>query len=67
MKGALLFAKSSLRFYQLTRQEPENAATALFEVLASGAVKPIIGQRYRLADAARAQRSTPQSGALPDR
>ena len=58
MKGALFFAKSSLQFYQLKRQEPENAAAALFEVLASGAVKPVIGQRYKPADAAQAQRST---------
>ena len=55
VKGSLFFTKASMRFYQLTRQELENSAAALFEVIAKGAVRPVIGQRYDLADAAQAQ------------
>ena len=55
MHGSVFFTKASMRYYHLTRQEVDNAAAALFEVMASGAVKPAIGQRYALADAAQAQ------------
>ena len=55
MHGSLFFTKASMRYYHLTRQEVENAAASLFEVMASGAVKSVIGQRYALADAAQAQ------------
>ena len=55
MHGSLFFTKASMRYYQLTRQDLDNAATALFDVMANGAVKPMIGQRYALADAAQAQ------------
>jgi NADPH2:quinone reductase len=47
--------KASMRYYQLTRQELDDAAAALFDVMASGAVKAVIGQRYDLANAAQAQ------------
>ncbi|NKB48746.1 MAG: zinc-binding dehydrogenase [Alphaproteobacteria bacterium] len=55
MHGSLFFTKASMRYYHLTRQEVDNAAAALFDVMASGAVKPVIGQRYALTDAAQAQ------------
>ena len=55
VKGSLFFTKASMRFYQLTRQELELSAAALFEVMAKGAVRPVIGQRYDLAAAAQAQ------------
>lgn len=55
VKGSLFFTKTSMRFYQLTRQDVEDSAAALFEIMASGAVVPVIGQRYDLADAAQAQ------------
>lgn len=55
MKGSLFFTKASMRYYQLTRQELEDSAAALFDVIAKGVVKPVIGQRYKLADAAKAQ------------
>jgi len=54
VKGSLFFTKASMRFYQQTRQDLENSAASLFAVMASGAVKPVIGQRYALADAAQA-------------
>lgn len=55
MHGSLFFTKASMRYYHLTRQEVDNAATALFDVMAEGDVKPVIGQRYALTDAAQAQ------------
>ena len=39
----------------LTREEIENAAASLFDVMAKGAVKAVIGQRYALVDAPQAQ------------
>lgn len=54
VKGSLFFTKASMRFYQQTRQELDNSSAALFDVMASGAVTPVIGQRYALADAAQA-------------
>ena len=55
MHGSVFFTKASMRYYHLTRQEIENAAASLFDVMAKGAVKSIIGQRYTLANAAQAQ------------
>ena len=51
MAGSLFFTKASMRYYQLTRQELEDSAAALFDVIAKGVVKPVIGQRYQLVDA----------------
>lgn len=55
MHGSVFFTKASMRYYHLTRQEVEAAAGSLFDVMAKGAVKSIIGQRYKLEDAAQAQ------------
>ncbi len=55
MHGSVFFTKASMRYYHLTRQDVENAAAALFSVMADGAVKSVIGQRYALTDAAQAQ------------
>lgn len=55
MHGSVFFTKASMRYYHLTRQEVENAAASLFDVMAKGAVRSVIGQRYKLADAAQAQ------------
>jgi NADPH2:quinone reductase len=55
VKGSLFFTKASMRFYQLTRQELDDSAATLFGALASGDIKPIIGQTYKLEDAAQAQ------------
>ena len=54
VKGSLFFTKASMRFYQLTRAELENSAATLFDAIATGAVKPFIGQTYALVDAAQA-------------
>ncbi len=54
VKGSLFFTKASMRFYQLTRQELDDSAATLFAAIAAGDVKPVIGQRYKLEDAARA-------------
>jgi NADPH2:quinone reductase len=55
MHGSVFFTKASMRYYHLTRQEIDNAAASLFAVMAKGAVKSVIGQRYKLEDAAQAQ------------
>jgi NADPH:quinone reductase len=55
MAGSLFFTKASMRYYQLTRAELDHAAATLFEALAKGVVKPVIGQTYPLAEAAQAQ------------
>jgi NADPH2:quinone reductase len=55
MHGSVFFTKASMRYYHLTRQEVENSAASLFDVMAKGVLKPVIGQRYALADAAQAQ------------
>ena len=56
VKGSLFFTKASMRFYQLNRQELEDSATSLFNIIGRGAVKPFIGQQYKLADAAQAHK-----------
>jgi NADPH2:quinone reductase len=54
VKGSLFFTKASMRFYQLTREELEGSAAALFAALAAGEVTTHIGQRYALEDVAQA-------------
>jgi NADPH2:quinone reductase len=55
MHGSVFFTKASMRYYHLTRAEVDESAAALFDAMASGAVTPVIGQRYALDDAAQAQ------------
>jgi len=55
VKGSLFFTKASMRFYHLNRQELEDSAATLFAAISSGDVKPVIGQSYKLEDAAQAQ------------
>ncbi len=55
-KGSLFATRPSLFGYTATREEFEESANALFDVIASGAVKILIGQRYPLEKAADAQR-----------
>ncbi|MBN42497.1 MAG: quinone oxidoreductase [Alphaproteobacteria bacterium] len=50
VKGSLFFTKASMRFYQLSRRELENSAATLFEAIAGGELKTVIGQRYKLED-----------------
>ena len=56
VRGSLFFTKASMRFYQLNRQELEDSATSLFNIISRGAVRPFIGQRYKLADSAQAHK-----------
>jgi NADPH2:quinone reductase len=53
-KGSLFLTRPTLAHYTATREELENAAQALFEVIVKGIVKPQISQRYALRDVARA-------------
>lgn len=54
-KGSLFATRPTLFQYIIKREELEESAGALFDVVKSGAVKIRINQRYPLADAARAQ------------
>ena len=53
-KGSLFATRPSLFGYTATKQEFQESANALFEVVRSGAVKIRINQRYALADARKA-------------
>ena len=53
-KGSLYATRPTLFSYTADRAETEAAAAALFAVIASGAVKVPINQRYKLADVAHA-------------
>lgn len=53
-KGSLFVTRPTLAHYTRTPQELQETADDLFAVLASGAVKVAINQRYALKDAARA-------------
>ncbi|HVS66325.1 MAG TPA: quinone oxidoreductase [Thermoanaerobaculia bacterium] len=55
-KGSLYLTRPSLFHYTATRDELEDCAGALFEVVGSGAVKVEVSHRYPLAEAERAHR-----------
>lgn len=55
-RGSLFVTRPRLFDYIATREELEASAQALFEVVASGAVRINIGQTYALRDAAQAHR-----------
>ena len=54
MKGSLFLTRPSLAHYVATRAELLASAGALFDAIRAGSVRVEIGQRYALADAARA-------------
>lgn len=56
-KGSLYLTRPSLLHYTRTRAELQQTADDLFAVIASGAVKIEIRQRFKLADAAEAHRA----------
>jgi len=53
-RGSLFLTRPTLFHYIATKGELNRAARELFEVVASGVVEIVVGQRYPLADAARA-------------
>ncbi len=55
-KGSLYVTRPTMVHYMMTPAERTAATTDLFDVVASGAVKVDINQRYALADAAQAHR-----------
>jgi NADPH:quinone reductase len=55
-KGSLFLTRPTLFHYIATREELEQSAADLFEVVSSGKVKVEVSQRYALKDAARAHR-----------
>jgi NADPH2:quinone reductase len=56
-KGSLYLTRPVLFDYTRTRSELVASAAALFEVLRSGAVKPIVGQTFPLSEVAEAHRA----------
>ena len=56
-KGSLFLTRPTLFNYIAAREELEDAAAELFEVVSSGKVRIEIGQRYPLEDAAEAHRA----------
>ena len=56
-KGSLYVTRPTLATYTATREELLATANDVFEVVRSGVVTPMIGQRFPLADAASAHRA----------
>ena len=56
-KGSLYLTRPTLFHYIATRQQLEQSAKELFEVVSSGKVKIEVQQRFALADAAEAHRA----------
>ena len=54
--GSLYFTRPTLVTYTAKRQELEASAKALFDLIAEGALKVRVNQRYPLADAVEAHR-----------
>jgi NADPH:quinone reductase len=52
--GSLYFTRPTLQTYAASRADLEHSAGRLFAMIAKGAVKPYVGARYKLADAAQA-------------
>jgi NADPH:quinone reductase len=61
-KGSLFLTRPTLFHYIAARAELEAAAADFFAVLASGAVKVAVNQRFALGDAARAHRALESRG-----
>ena len=55
-KGSLFLTRPTLFSYIATREELEQSAAELFDMVRSGKVKVEIGQRFALKDAAEAHR-----------
>nr|MDA8253427.1 zinc-binding dehydrogenase [Rhodospirillales bacterium] len=56
-KGSLFLTRPSLATYTARRHDLETAASELFAVVQSGAVKIRVNQTFRLSDAAAAHRA----------
>ena len=56
-KGSLFLTRPTGAAYFASRDDMVTAANALFKAVATGAVKPVIGQRFALKDAAEAHRA----------
>ena len=56
-KGSLYVTRPTLATYTAKREDLEACANALFEVVAKGAVKINVNQRFALKDAAEAHRA----------
>ncbi|HZZ69872.1 MAG TPA: zinc-binding dehydrogenase, partial [Phenylobacterium sp.] len=57
VNGSLFFTRPTMADYQLTTEELDASADALFEMIGSGQVKIEIGQTFALAEVAEAHRA----------
>jgi NADPH:quinone reductase len=55
-RGSLMFTRPTLFDFVATVEELDTASTALFDLVAKGVIKPVIGARFALQDAANAHR-----------
>jgi NADPH:quinone reductase len=55
-RGSLMFTRPTLFDFVTTTNELDVASTALFDLVGQGVIKPVIGARYDLKDAAQAHR-----------
>jgi NADPH2:quinone reductase len=55
-RGSLFLTRPTIGHYYATQEDSDEGIAALFDVVGSGRVKPHIGARYPLADAAQAHR-----------
>jgi NADPH2:quinone reductase len=53
-KGSLFLTRPTIAHYYATREESEEGVAALFQMVSSGKVRPHVGARYALREAARA-------------
>jgi NADPH2:quinone reductase len=56
-KGSLFLTRPTIAHYYASREESADGVAALFEVVSSGKVRPHVGARYPLAEAAEAHRA----------
>jgi NADPH2:quinone reductase len=56
-KGSLYFTRPTLATYSGPQEDYEASAAKVFDLVAQGALTPVIGQRYSLAEAAEAHRA----------
>ena len=63
-KGAIFLTRPTVGHYYATPEDAAEGVAALFDVVGSGRVRPHIGARYPLAEAAEAHRALEARGTV---
>jgi NADPH2:quinone reductase len=63
-KGGLFLTRPSVAHYYSTPEDASEGVAALFDIVGSGRVRPHIGARYPLAEAAEAHRALEARGTV---